>query len=101
VPATKPLLPFHAEVAAPQPGDQISRTAIVQVAAPTADRVDVFMEPDQDHGGKLVGSATRSPTSSTIDVTVSLPLDSHTLYVHVSSTVTGQQTLLTVPVVVR
>lgn len=102
VPVAKPLLPFQAEVAAPQPGDQISRTAIVQVLAPTADRVDVFMEPDQDHGGKLVGSATRSPTaSSMINVTVSLPLDSHTLYVHVSSSTTGQQTLITVPVVVR
>jgi hypothetical protein len=97
-----PLPPFHAEVEAPQPGDQVSRTVVVQVLAQGADRVDVFLEPDRDEGGKLVGTSTR-PLGSTgvMNVTVSLPTDGHTLYVHVASSVTGQQALFTVPVVVR
>jgi hypothetical protein len=102
VPVATPPPPFRAEVAAPQPGDQVSRTVIVQVQAPTADRVDVFLEPDRDQGGRLVGTATR-PISGTsmLNVTTSLPTDAHTLYVHVSSSVTSQQMLITVPVVVR
>jgi hypothetical protein len=104
VPVATPLPAFHAEVASPQPGDQVSRTFVIQVAAPGADRVDVFLEPDRDQGGRIVGSTTRAPgsnSSAVMNVTVTLPTEGHTLYVHVSSSVTGQQTLITVPVVVK
>jgi hypothetical protein len=96
--------PFRVEVESPQPSQQISRSSIVEVLAPTADRVDVFIEPDRDQGGKLVGSmslAPGAPPPSTFRVTVNLPLDGHTLYVHASSSLTGQQALVTVPVVVH
>jgi hypothetical protein len=102
VAVTAPLPPFHAEVESPQPGDQVSRGTVVQVLAPGADRVDVFLEPDRDDGGKLVGSATRAVSNTGVmNVSLSLPTDAHTLYVHVASSVTGQQALFTVPVVVR
>jgi hypothetical protein len=97
-----PLPAFRAEVESPQPGDQVSRGLVVQVLAQGADRVDVFLEPDRDEGGKLVGTATRPLTSSGVmNVTLSLPTDAHTLYVHVASSVTGQQALFTLPVIVR
>jgi hypothetical protein len=47
-----------AEIQSPQPGDLVGRSFVVQVLAPGADRVDVFMEPDRDDGGHLVGSAS-------------------------------------------
>jgi hypothetical protein len=102
VAAATPPPAFHAEVESPQAGDQVSRGLIVQVLASGADRVDIFLEPDRDEGGKLVGTATR-PLSATgvMNVALSLPTDAHTLYVHVASSVTGQQALFTVPVVVR
>jgi hypothetical protein len=103
-PVATPLPPFHAEVEAPQPGDQVGRSVLVQVLAPGADRVDVFLEPDRDEGGRLVGTAAvapGAPAPSVFRIAVNLPTDGHTMYVHVSSSVTGQQTLLTVPVVVH
>jgi hypothetical protein len=103
VPAA-PLPPFHAEVESPQPGDHLGRSFVLQVLAPTADRVDVFLEPDRDQGGRIVGStaiAPGTPVPNPFRLTLNLPADGHTLYVHVSSSVTGQQTLITVPVVVR
>lgn len=96
--------PFRVEVESPQPGQRVSRTYIVEVLAPTADRVDVFIEPDRDQGGKLVGWMALTPGTpppATFRVTVNLPQDAHTLYVHVSASVTGQQALVTVPVVVH
>jgi len=102
--AATPPPPFRMEVESPQPGQQVSRSYIVEVLAPTADRVDVFIEPDRDQGGKLVGSVALAPGATppnTFRVTVNLPLDGHTLYVHASSSVTGQQALVTVPVLVH
>jgi hypothetical protein len=104
VPVATPLPSFRAEVAWPQPGSDVGRTFAVQVLAPDADRVDVFIEPDRDEGGRIVGSTTRtagSNASAVMNVKVALPTDNHTLYVHVSSSVTGQQTLITIPVQVH
>src|SRR5712691_135393 len=58
VPAVPTVVPrIRAEIQAPQPGDLVGRSFIVQVLAPGADRVDVFLEPDRDSGGRLAGSA--------------------------------------------
>jgi hypothetical protein len=98
-PPSAPAL-LHAEVESPQPGDQVSRSFVILVLASGADRVDVFLEPDRDDGGRLVGSSTLT-TGNLFKVTVNTPPDGHTLYVHVSSTSTGQEQVLTIPVVVR
>jgi hypothetical protein len=104
-PAATPMLPtFHAEVESPQPNDEVSRTFVVQVLAQGADRVEVYLEPDRDHGGHLVGSATVPPGTSAgapVKIPVSAPVDGHTLYVHVASSASGQQQVLTIPIVVR
>jgi hypothetical protein len=96
--------PLKAEVQSPQPGDQVPRSFIMQVLAPNADQVDVFLEPDRDKGGRMVGStsaAQRQPPGGSLDVAVSVPLDGHTLYVHVSSLTTGQEQVFTIPIMVR
>jgi hypothetical protein len=103
-PVAPPPPAFRAEVESPQPNDQVGRSFVLQVLAQGADRVDVYLEPDRDRGGRLVGSATVPPNTSTdnpVKITVNAPLDGHTLYVHVASSVSGQQQVLTVPIVVR
>jgi hypothetical protein len=104
VPVVAPLPPFRAEVAAPQVGDQISRGSIVEVLAPTADHVEVYLEPGRDRGGRLVGSTTLAPGSTnplTLKVPITVPsLGAHTLYVLVGSSATAQEAVITVPVVV-
>ena len=115
VPAPKPIVrapvvvatpqPVRAEIQAPQPGDQVPRTFSVQVLAPNADRVDVFVQPDRDRGGRLVGSASagpQKPPGSSFEVRVDAPPDPQTtLFVHVSSQLTGQEQVLTLPLVVK
>jgi hypothetical protein len=100
-PVPTPAAPLHLEVEAPQPGDQIGRTSVMLILAPGADAVSVFLEPDRDQGGQLVGSVTGTSGQSLFKVTVNVPRDTRTLYVHATSSVTGQQALVTLPVVVR
>ncbi|HEX8967891.1 MAG TPA: hypothetical protein VF937_08435, partial [Chloroflexota bacterium] len=93
-----------AQIQSPQAGDQVPRSFAVQVLVQNADRLDVFLEPDRDQGGRLVGSsvlAQSQPPSAALKAVVTAPLDAHTLYVHVSSTSLGQEQVLTLPVVVR
>ena len=93
-----------AEVQWPHTGDQVPRTFRMLVLAPNADRVDVFLEPDRDGGGRVVGSATtaqRRQSSTSLEVPVTAPSDAHTLYVHVSSMSTGQEKVIEVPVRVQ
>jgi hypothetical protein len=95
---------LSAEIQAPQPGDQVGRSFTVQVLAPGADRIDVFLEPDRDQGGLLVGSASMAQgqlVGAAFKATVSAPREKHTLYVHVSSTRLAEEQILTLPVVVR
>jgi hypothetical protein len=102
LPAAAPA--FHAEVESPQPNDEVSRSFVVQVLAQGADRVEVYLEPDRDQGGHLLGSAAVPPDTSAnnpVKIVVSAPVDGHTLYVHVASSVSGQNQVLTVPIVVR
>jgi hypothetical protein len=104
-PSTTPMAPaLRAEVESPQPNDQVNRSFIVQVLAQGADRVEVYLEPDRDNGGRLVGSAMVPPGTSVgapVKIPVSAPLDGHTLYVHVASSASGRQQVLTVPIIVR
>jgi hypothetical protein len=102
--APTPKQRLYAEVESPQAGDQVPRSFTLQMLAPEADRIDVFLEPDRDNGGRLVGSASPSATGSagtTLKTTISAPVGSHTLYIHVTSAVLDQEQLLTLPVVVR
>jgi hypothetical protein len=104
VPAPPPVAAFRAEVASPQPNDEVGRSFVLQVVAAGADRVDVYLEPDRDNGGRLVGSSPVPPgtsASAPVKIQVSAPVDNHTLYVHVASSASGQQQVLTVPIVVR
>ena len=112
VPAALPAVPIsvtappitnaelHAEIQAPQPQKPVQRSFVVQVLAPKADRVDVFLEPDRDAGGRLVGFVSQAP-GAPLKVHVNTVLGAHTLYVHVSSTTLGQEAVLTLPVIVR
>jgi hypothetical protein len=98
VPTPRPWTPL--EIQAPQPGTLVTRTFTLQVLAPSADRVTVFLEPDRDQGGLLVGSATVSQASrATIQVTVRVPSGAQTLYVHAESSTTGQQQSQALPIV--
>ena len=102
--AAAPRPRLAAEIESPQAGDQVSRNFVLQMLAPDGARVDVFMEPDRDNGGRLVGSAAVSPTDpagNLLKTTITAPVGSHTLYVHVTSTVLDQEQLLTLPVVIR
>ena len=102
--APTPKQRLYAEVESPQAGDQVPRSFTLQMLAPEADHIDVFLDPDRDNGGRLVGSASPSATGSagtTLKTTISAPVGSHTLYIHVTSAVLDQEQLLTLPVVVR
>jgi hypothetical protein len=93
----------RAEIQAPQPGDRVARSFVMQVLAPGADRVDVFLDPDRDHGGHLVGQASTSklrPDSAPFLATVAVPPGKQTLYVHVHATAGGREEVLTLPVTV-
>jgi hypothetical protein len=101
VPTPGPRL--NAAIQSPQPGDQVPRSFVVQVLEPNADHLDVFLEPDRDLGGRRIGTAalTNQQASAALKATVDAPPGGHTLYVHVSSQKSGQEEVLTLPVVVR
>jgi hypothetical protein len=94
---------IRAEIQAPQPGDLVSRSFTLQVLAPGADRVDVFLEPDRDSGGHLVGSASSTrdqlPAASFL-ATVAAPQGMHTFYVHVHAPTSAREEVLILPVTV-
>jgi hypothetical protein len=99
----EPRVQLKAEIQSPSPGALVSRTFGVQVLAPNADRVDVFLEPDRDRGGRLVGSASsaeRKAPGATFSVTVTAPPTAQTLFVHVSFLAGGHEEVLTLPVVI-
>jgi hypothetical protein len=93
--------PVGVEIQVPRPGDLVARTFMLQVLAPGADRVDVFLDPGRDRGGHLVGSAsTRQLSTTPFQVRVNAPRGSQTLHVHAYSTTSGPETVLSLPVVV-
>ena len=112
-PAVRPLAPIApapvvvpaplraAEIQSPQPGDQVPRSFVLQVLAPRADHVDVFLEPGRDRGGKLVGSASADTSSSAaFRATITVPGGPQTLDVHARATSSGKEEVLTLPIVV-
>ena len=108
-PVSVPLAPtptqrLAAEIQSPQAGDQVPRSFILQVLAPDAAHVDVFLEPDRDNGGRLVGSVSSSAAGSaanSLKTTISAPIGGHTLYIHVTSAALDHEQVLTLPIVVR
>jgi len=104
VPVAPTVVPrIRVEIQAPQPGDLVGRSFAVQVLAPGADRVDVFLEPDRDGGGRLVGSAVAArdqlPAAPFL-ATVAAPLGMHTFYVHVHAPTAAREEVLILPVMV-
>jgi hypothetical protein len=111
-PVVRPLVPIvpapiqapaplrAAEIQSPQPGDLLPHTFVMQVLAPRADRVDVFLQPGRDRGGRLVGSASAdTPSSAEFRATTTLPTGPQTLYVYARSTASGSEEVITIPVV--
>lgn len=102
--------PPRLDVASPQPGASVGRSVLVEgTAASSVDRVDVFLEPDRDAGGMLVGSGSpgqsmadartgRSVGSGEFTIPTSIPRGGHTLYVHARSAASGQETVLSIPI---
>ena len=89
-----------AEIQSPQPGDQVPRSFVLQILAPRADRVDVFLQPGRDRGGRLVGSASAdTPSSAEFRATTTVPTGPQTLYVYARSTASGNEEVLMIPVV--
>ncbi|MCA1646875.1 MAG: hypothetical protein LC797_15925 [Chloroflexi bacterium] len=98
-----PAAPARVEIQAPQPGDQVGRSFLVQVLAPGADQVDVFLEPDRDNGGRLAGSAASAgsePAKTPFLATVVASAGMHTLYLHVHTPGAAREQVLTLPVTV-
>jgi hypothetical protein len=98
-PAPTPTPRLKVEIQAPQPGDLVTRSFGVQVLAPGADRVDVFLEPDRDSGGRLLGSALKVANMPLLAMVVAPP-GMHTLYVHVHPATSGREEVITLPVTV-
>ena len=110
LPTLVPSEPVHLDVAAPSPGASVGRSFFVQGVATGADRVDIFMEPDRDGGGALVGSGVPGELSpgtrlgrplgaDEFVAPTTVPRGGHTLYVH-AHTPSGQETVLVIPVTV-
>jgi len=99
VPTPAPLP--AAEIQWPQSGDLVPRSFVLQILAPRADRVDVFLGPGRDRGGRLVGSATADTSSSAaFRATITVPNGPQTLDVHARATSSGKEEVLTLPIVV-
>jgi hypothetical protein len=89
------------QVDAPRAGASIGRTAFVQGIAFDlgVDQVEVFLEPDRDRGGRLVGSTTlRSSSPARFSVSITIPAGQHTLYVHARSSAANRESVVPIPV---
>jgi hypothetical protein len=103
-PTSTAVTPPRAEIQAPQPGDLVTPSFILQLLAPGADRVEVFLEPGRDRGGRLVGSVSSAQARAAdpnIRMTVVVPTGSHTLEVHVQTASATTERILMLPIVVR
>ena len=66
---------------------------------PGVDQVDVFLEPDRDHGGRLVGSTSLAKGSpGRFSVSINVPAGQHTLYVHARSAIGNRELVVPIPV---
>jgi hypothetical protein len=100
LPAPATAVALHAEVETPQPNDVVGRSFVMQVLAHGADRVDVFLEPDRDAGGRLLGSSATS-VGDVFSIPLIVSANGHTLFVHAISTASRQEQVLTLPIIAR
>ena len=100
------------DVAWPNPGDTVNRSLVVEGSAvdtqATAasgggiDSIEVFIEPDRDGGGRMVGSARPGSTSGIdFNASVDMPPGPHTLYIHAHSALSGKEAVTSIPVLAR
>jgi hypothetical protein len=100
---TLPLVvpPRRVEIQSPQPGDRVPRSFTVQVHAPSADRIDIFLDPGRDRGGRLLGSGLIGRAASDgLQASINAPIGMQTLYVHVHDT-SGKEDILPLQVLVN
>jgi hypothetical protein len=91
----------HIEVQAPSPAADVPRHFTVQVLAPGADRVDVFLEPGRDRGGRLAGSTpSKLLRGGSFQVPVNAPSGPQSVYVH-AHYATGAEAIVTLPLTVN
>jgi hypothetical protein len=96
------VLTQRLQIDSPKAGATVGRTMLVQGIAfdPGVDEVDVFLEPDRDRGGRLIGSVSlRQPTPARFSVTITnLPPGPHTLYIHARSAPLNRESIVPIPV---
>ena len=95
---TVPVAPRpRMEIQSPPPEADVPRHFTVQVLAPGADRIDVFLDPGRDRGGRLAGSASagRLPGGA-FQVPVSASSGPQSIYVH-AHYVSGPEDIVTLP----
>jgi hypothetical protein len=99
-PVEVPVRP-RLEVQSPPPEADVPRRFTVQVLAPGADRIDVFLDPGRDRGGRLAGSASSAApaTSTTFQVNVSATAGQQSVYVH-AHFASGPEAVVTLPLTV-
>jgi len=91
----------HVEVQSPPPDADVPRHFTVQVQAPGADRVDVFLDPGRDRGGRLVDSASSaSLPGGAFQLAVSASPGPQSVYVH-AHYATGPEAIVTLPLTVH
>jgi hypothetical protein len=109
---TQPGPSLVLSVGNPQPGDLLPRGRYVMQgqafdraasAGSGVDRVSVFVD-DRDAGGQFVGDAVLAQppaTGFTLTADLSRSAGKHTLFVYARSSVTGHETVVSFPVVIR
>jgi hypothetical protein len=99
--------PPRLQITSPNPGATISTGQLLQGVAsdPIAtigsgiDSVQIFLEPGRDGGGRLLGTATPARLGEkAFSLTLRLSRGAHTLDIHAHSSVTGRETVLSLPV---
>jgi hypothetical protein len=97
--ATASAPPTRFEISAPPAGSTVSDGQVVQgIASDGIDRIELYLEPGRDAGGKLLGLAARGrPDPSTWSFVLHAPRGWHTVYVHAHSSITGLETVVALP----
>jgi hypothetical protein len=96
------------DVMAPAPDAEVPRHFLVDVLAPGADRIDVFLDPGRDRGGRLAGSLSTSAllglsgassafSSGAFHVPVTAGAGPQSIYVHAHYPAAAEQ-MVTVPI---
>jgi hypothetical protein len=99
--------PPRLQIMWPNPGATISAGQLLQGVAsdPIAtvgsgiDSVQIFLEPGRDAGGRLLGTATPARLGTeAFSLTLRLSRGAHTLDIHAHSSLTGRETVLSLPI---